>query len=139
MGVFIGGKPEGELLAGGGYRKVDQSAQKRAEAIIAAWDGWRAEIERRELAHDIPELRMAAQAATRAHDAAALRARSLEAHTARGLIVKAEIAASFIPWADRDARAEKLDADDEVGILYALVSDTLRVLGSNASKQAPAS
>ncbi|KQP35963.1 hypothetical protein [Methylobacterium sp. Leaf100] len=139
MGVFIGGKPEGELLAGGGYRKVDQNAQKRAEAIIAAWDGWRAEVERRELAHDIPGLRMAAQAATRAHDAAALRARSLKAHTARGLIVKAEIAASLIPWADRDAQAEKLDADDEVGILYALVSDTLRVLGSNASKQAPAS
>jgi len=129
MGVFIGGKPEGELLAGGGYRKVDQHAQKRAEAIIAAWDEWRAEVDRRELALDIPALRMAARTATEAQDAAALRARALKAHTTRGLIAKAEIAAGVIPWRDRDAEAARRDADDEVGILYTLVSDALSVLG----------
>jgi len=128
MGVFIGGKPEGELLEGGGYRKVDKHAQARAEAIIAAWDDWRAEVDRRERALDIPALRMAARTATEAQDAAALRARALKAHTTRGLIVKAEIAAGVIPWRDRDAEAATRDADDEVGFLYTLVSDALRVL-----------
>ncbi|MBB2961193.1 hypothetical protein [Methylobacterium sp. R2-1] len=123
VAVYLVKKGDGYRRPDGTILSIHEAAQQRAEAIIAAWDRWQAELEAYRAAHGLPVLDAAFDAATKAYDAAILRARALPAHTLEGLTTKAKIAAEIC----RTKADEDDDPLDETAILQSLLADVLRI------------
>ncbi|MDP4026846.1 hypothetical protein Q8W71_30060 [Methylobacterium sp. NEAU 140] len=129
VATFIGG--EGELQPDGvGRVRPDPRAQARADAIVAAWDGWQEQIRQARAAVDLDALEAAWDAATAARDAVLQRVRETTARGLAGLAVKARIAASMAAIDDPKAHAlGSFDPADSDGLLYDLAGDVLAATG----------
>ncbi|GAB6844000.1 hypothetical protein JCM2811A_30020 [Methylorubrum rhodinum] len=123
VAVYLATPRGGIRREDGTFLNINEAAQRRAESIIEAWDRWQAEIAAYEAKHDLPALRASCREATAAYDAAILKARSLPAQTAAGLLVKARIAAELCPFGFK----EDDDALDENAILKSVLADLLKI------------
>ncbi|MDV2986366.1 UNVERIFIED_CONTAM: hypothetical protein Q9R58_18770 [Methylobacteriaceae bacterium AG10] len=123
VAVYLAKKGDGFRRSDGTILSIHEAAQQRAEAIIAAWDRWQAELEAYRAEHGLPAFDTALDLATKAYDAAILQARALPAHTPAGLLTKAKIAAEIC----RTQNDEDEDPLDETAILKSVLADVLRI------------
>ena len=126
--VYFGGT-EGEPQPGGGRLPVDQQAQARADAIVAAWNEWQAQITEARAAVSLPQMETAREEAREARNAVLLRLCETTASGLAGLAIKARIAANLLVETDPKASARSYDADDSDGLLLDLTGDILTLTG----------
>ena len=116
----------GDLQPDGSRALPDAKAQERADAIVAAWDRWQAEIAAAKEAANLPAL-IAAHGAAQDRRAPVLeRLRGAPARSLAGLGVKARIALAVDGNADlKRTGREEYGADDPQAFIYDLAGDVL--------------
>ena len=127
-------KPRTKVVVGRGrgpHAVPDQEAQARADAIVAAWDEWQAEIARRRQALNLDTLWLAADAAEEAFYEASQRIRSMPAKSLAGLVVKAIATREMVDTPDMDEAATEKLAGEAGGYGIALAADVLRLMGES--------
>lgn len=129
LGHFVGGT--GELQSDGISRvRPDPRAQARADAIVAAWDQWQAQIREARAALRLPELEAAHDATTAARDAVLRRVHETTARGLSGLGIKARIAANMASETDPKGTGLRLfEPDSPDGLMLDLAGDVLAVTG----------
>ena len=128
--AFYFGGSEGELQPDGATRRrPDAQAQKRADAIVAAWDEWQEQTRTAQEVVNLPALTAAKKNARAARDAVLQRMRETPARGLSGLAIKARIAANMLAEPDIRAAGLELDPDDGDAFLYDLAGDVLALTG----------
>ena len=131
--VVVGGA-QGEPRQGGGRIIADLAAQARADAIVAAWDRWQAEISARKEALNLTNLLAQVQAAEDRRLEVLRRVRPTPAKSLVGLGVKARIAFALSSGLNpRDAGARSYDDEEFEAFVFDLAGDALAIAGEAPS------
>ena len=127
--VVVGGT-QGEPRQGGGRTVPDPAAQARADAIVAAWDRWQAEIRERKEELNLFDLLSEMCAAEDRRQDILRRVLSIAAQSLAGLGVKARVAFALSSGLNpKEAGARSYDADEFEAFVFDLAGDALVVAG----------
>ncbi|MCJ2074774.1 hypothetical protein MKK68_03790 [Methylobacterium sp. E-016] len=125
----------GELQPDGTRALPDAKAQERADAIVAAWDRWQAEIAAAKEAASLPALIAAHEAAQDRRAPILERLRGTPAGSLAGLGVKARIAVALDGDADlKRTGREEYDAEDPQAFIYDLAGDALALTAAPTAR-----